>query len=75
VTDDVASQCLFLKGPSSGHYYCGIYEARPHDCRAFTPIDCEDVDDSLPRAGAYKTGPPFRPRRAAKKQPAGKRKS
>jgi Fe-S-cluster containining protein len=75
VTDDVASQCLFLKGSGSGHYYCGIYQARPHDCRAFTPIGCEDVDDTLPRAGTYKTGAPFRPRRATKKQPAKRQKS
>jgi Fe-S-cluster containining protein len=66
VTDDVADQCVFLKGRGSGHYYCGIYEARPHDCRAFTPIGCEDVDADLPRAGSYKVGPPFRPRHAGK---------
>jgi Fe-S-cluster containining protein len=47
VEDDIASRCLFLKGSSSGRYYCGIYEARPHDCRAFTPIGCQDVDTSL----------------------------
>jgi Fe-S-cluster containining protein len=74
VTDDVASKCLFLKGSSSGKYYCGIYEARPHDCGAFTPIECEDVDDTLPRTGAYKAGTPFRPRHAAKRS-NGRRKS
>ncbi|MDQ6826578.1 MAG: YkgJ family cysteine cluster protein [Candidatus Eremiobacteraeota bacterium] len=63
VTDDVADQCVFLKGSGSGRYYCGIYSARPHDCRDFTPIGCEDVDDSLPRKGEYPVGPPFRPKR------------
>ena len=33
VTDDIASQCVFLKGRESGDHYCGIYDARPHDCR------------------------------------------
>ncbi|MGP6157555.1 MAG: YkgJ family cysteine cluster protein, partial [Vulcanimicrobiaceae bacterium] len=28
VEEDIASKCLFLKGSSSGRYYCGIYEAR-----------------------------------------------
>jgi Fe-S-cluster containining protein len=65
VTDDVADQCVFLKGPRSGSYYCGIYEARPHDCNAFTPIGCEDVDTDLSHRGEYKVGAPFRPRRAA----------
>ncbi len=65
VTDDIASQCVFLKGRESGEHYCGIYEARPHDCGAFTPIGCEDVDLGLPRAGTYPLGPPFRPRRPA----------
>ncbi|MBV9102310.1 MAG: YkgJ family cysteine cluster protein [Candidatus Eremiobacteraeota bacterium] len=62
VTDDVADQCVFLKGRGSGSYYCGIYPARPHDCAAFTPIGCEDVDTNLSRSGSYKVGPPFRPR-------------
>jgi len=62
VTDDIASQCVFLKGTRSGKYYCGIYSARPGDCREFTPIGCEDVDDSLPRKGSYPVGPPFVPR-------------
>lgn len=62
VTEDVADKCVFLMGSRSGKYYCGIYEARPHDCAAFTPIGCEDVDTSLPRGGKYKVGPPFRPK-------------
>jgi Fe-S-cluster containining protein len=63
VTDDVADACVFLKGNKSGHYYCGIYEARPHDCGAFTPIGCEDVDTDLPRRGKYQVGDPFKPKR------------
>jgi len=62
VDDDVASRCIFLRGSRSGKYYCGIYPARPEDCRDFTPIGCEDVDDSLPRKGSYVVGPPFVPR-------------
>jgi Fe-S-cluster containining protein len=62
VSDDIADKCKFLMGPRSGKYYCGIYEARPHDCGAFTPIGCEDVDTSLPRGGGYKVGAPFRPK-------------
>ena len=46
VGDDIADQCVFLMGPRSGRYYCGIYPARPHDCRDFTPIGCDDVDSS-----------------------------
>ena len=64
VDDDVASKCVFLKGRESGEYYCGIYEARPHDCRAFTPIGCSDVDDALDRNRPWPTGRPFRPRHA-----------
>jgi len=60
--EDISDECVFLKGRESGQHYCGIYDARPHDCRAFTPIGCEDVDESLPRKGAYPVGPPFRPR-------------
>ena len=73
VEDDIASQCVFLKGKESGQHYCGIYQARPHDCNAFTPIGCEDVDDSLPRTGSYLDviGAPFKPRHAKKK--AGKK--
>jgi Fe-S-cluster containining protein len=63
VSDDVADKCVFLKGPRSGKYYCGIYEARPHDCGAFTPIGCQDVDESLPRRGQYVVGSPFVPKR------------
>ncbi|HYZ17159.1 MAG TPA: YkgJ family cysteine cluster protein [Candidatus Acidoferrum sp.] len=63
VTDDVADKCKFLMGSRSGKHYCGIYEARPHDCRAFTPVGCQDVDWSLPRHGKYKTGEPFRHKR------------
>jgi Fe-S-cluster containining protein len=66
VTDDVADKCVFLKGRASGSYYCGIYPARPHDCRAFTPIGCDDVDADLPRTGAYKVGAPFRPRHSGR---------
>ncbi|MFN2461087.1 MAG: YkgJ family cysteine cluster protein [Candidatus Velthaea sp.] len=67
VTDDVKDKCVFLKGPRSGKYYCGIYEARPHDCAAFTPIGCEDVDDKLPRRGEYQVGEPFRPRHRSRR--------
>jgi Fe-S-cluster containining protein len=63
VTDDIADQCVFLKGSRSGHYYCGIYPARPNDCRDFTPIGCDDVDTSLPRKSGFKIGPPFQPKR------------
>ena len=62
-SEDSAHKCVFLMGPRSGKYYCGIYEARPADCAAFTPIGCEDVDWSLPRHGAYKPGKPFQPKR------------
>jgi Fe-S-cluster containining protein len=63
ISDDLADQCVFLMGSRSGRYYCGIYPARPHDCREFTPIGCEDVDTSLPRKAAHKIGPPFQPKR------------
>ncbi len=62
VEDDIASQCVFLKGSSSGRYYCGIYSARPHDCDAFTPIGCEDVDASLRHDRAFAPGSPFKPK-------------
>ena len=70
VTDDIASQCVFLKGSGSGRYYCGIYAARPHDCGAFTPIGCEDVDTSLRHDRKFEPGSPFRPkpREAAKRK-------
>lgn len=67
-SEDAEHKCVFLMGSRSGRYYCGIYEARPHDCGAFTPIGCEDVDWSLPRHGTYKTGKPFEHKR---KRPAG----
>ena len=63
-SDNAEHKCVFLMGPRSGRYYCGIYESRPHDCRAFTPVGCEDVDTSLPRGGEYKVGKPFTPKRA-----------
>jgi Fe-S-cluster containining protein len=63
VTDDVADQCVFLMGTRSGRYYCGIYPARPDDCRDFTPIGCGDVDSTLPRKSGFKIGPPFQPKR------------
>jgi hypothetical protein len=68
ITDDLADKCVFLKGSGSGHYYCGVYEGRPHDCGEFTPIGCDDVDEDLSHKGAYKTGSPFKPkqRKAAK---------
>jgi Fe-S-cluster containining protein len=63
VTDDVTNKCKFLMGSRSGKYYCGIYEARPYDCRDFTPVGCQDVDTSLPRHGKYPVGSPFTPKR------------
>ncbi|MEA2690222.1 MAG: uncharacterized protein QOD51_2829 [Candidatus Eremiobacteraeota bacterium] len=60
---DAADRCVFLMGNRSGRHYCGIYEARPHDCDAFTPVGCDDVDWSLPRHGSYKVGKPFTPKR------------
>jgi Fe-S-cluster containining protein len=63
ISDDIADQCVFLMGSRSGRYYCGIYPARPHDCRDFTPIGCEDVDTSLPRNATHKIGPAFQPKR------------
>lgn len=62
VDDDIASRCVFLKGPRSGKHYCGIYPARPDDCRDFSPIGCEDVDTSLPRKGSIHIGAPFVPK-------------
>jgi len=73
VTDDVADKCVFLKGSGSGRYYCGIYEARPHDCRAFTPIGCEDVDTELRHDAPFKPGAPFRPRHSNNGAPAKRR--
>jgi Fe-S-cluster containining protein len=62
VGEELSDQCVFLKGSASGRYYCGIYEARPHDCGAFTPIGCEDVDSSLRHDRAFKPGSPFAPK-------------
>lgn len=66
VTDDVADQCVFLKEAKPGRFYCGIYEARPGDCRDFSPIGCQDVNQDLPRSGNFKVGAPFEPRHARK---------
>lgn len=62
ISDDLADQCVFLMGERSGRYYCGIYPARPGDCREFTPIGCQDVDESLSHTRKLKIGPPFRPK-------------
>jgi len=59
-TDDVSDNCVFLKGRGSGHYYCGIYSARPADCRDFTPIGCQDVDSDLDHSRRLKIGAPFK---------------
>jgi len=67
VGDELSDKCVFLMGPRSGRYYCGIYEARPGDCREFTPIGCDDVDDSLPRKTAWKIGSPLAPKRRGKR--------
>ncbi len=63
VTEDVEDKCVFLMGSRSGRYYCGIYEARPQDCRDFTPIGCDDVDRSLSRTSKFAPGAPFAPKR------------
>jgi hypothetical protein len=62
VTEDVADKCVFLMGSKSGKYYCGIYEARPGDCREFTPIGCDDVDEALSHKGKYPVGAAFKPK-------------
>jgi len=62
VTEDVDDQCIFLKGNASGRHYCGIYEGRPHDCRAFTPIGCDDVDSALRHDRKFAPGSPFGPK-------------
>ncbi len=59
VGDDITDKCIFLKGSGSGRYYCGIYTSRPHDCGAFTPIGCDDVDTSLRYDRKFVPGPPF----------------
>jgi hypothetical protein len=56
-------------GNKSGRHYCGIYDFRPHDCGAFTPIGCEDVDADLPRAGQYKVGRAYEPKRRPARAP------
>ncbi|MFN2448360.1 MAG: YkgJ family cysteine cluster protein [Candidatus Baltobacteraceae bacterium] len=66
VTDDVADQCVFLKEAKPGKFYCGIYEGRPGDCRDFTPIGCQDVNEELPRRANFKIGAPFEPRHRGK---------
>ncbi len=71
VSDDLTDNCVFLMGSRSGRYYCGIYEARPHDCRDFTPIGCDDVDEELPRKTTWKPGAAFQPKRRGR--PNGKR--
>jgi len=68
IDDDIASRCIFLKGTRSGRHYCGIYSARPSDCREFSPIGCEDVDDSLPRTANLTLGPPFMPKHPKRPQ-------
>ena len=68
-----ADGLLFLKGSSSGRLYCGVYEARPHDCRAFTPIGCEDVDGGLRHTRKFEPGSPFKPRHNGE-PPRGKRR-
>jgi len=67
ITEDITDKCVFLMGSRSGRYYCGIYDARPHDCRDFTPIGCDDVDESLPRNGDFKVGTAFRPKHRSSK--------
>ncbi len=66
VTDDLADQCVFLKEARPGKFYCGVYEARPGDCREFTPIGCQDVNQDLSRRTPLKIGPPFQPKRRSK---------
>lgn len=63
IGDDITDQCVFLMGSRSGRHYCGIYPARPSDCREFTPIGCDDVDASLPHKSSFKVGPAFQPKR------------
>jgi Fe-S-cluster containining protein len=66
ITDDVADQCVFLKESRPGRYYCGIYEARPGDCRDFTPIGCQDVNENIRHDKPIKVGAPFTPRHGRK---------
>ena len=67
VTDDVADKCVFLKEARPGRYYCGVYEGRPGDCRDFSPIGCQDVNEAIPRDRPLKIGPPFQPKHGKKK--------
>ena len=64
-SEDAVHKCVFLMGNKSGRHYCGIYDVRPFDCGAFTPVGCDDVDWSLPRHGAYKVGKPYEHKRRA----------
>ena len=66
VTDDVNDKCVFLMGSRSGRYYCGIYNARPGDCRDFSPIGCQDVDEDLPRTSTFTPGAAFSPKKRRK---------
>jgi Fe-S-cluster containining protein len=68
VTDDVADQCVFLKEARPGRYYCGIYAARPGDCRDFTPIGCQDVNTDIRHDKPIKIGGPFEPRHGRKRR-------
>jgi hypothetical protein len=68
VTDDVADQCVFLKEARPGRYYCGIYAARPGDCRDFTPIGCQDVNTDIRHDKPIKIGGPFQPRHGRKRR-------
>ncbi|HZT13516.1 MAG TPA: YkgJ family cysteine cluster protein [Candidatus Baltobacteraceae bacterium] len=67
VTDDVADRCVFLKEARPGRYYCGVYEARPGDCRDFSPIGCQDVNTQLKHGRDLKIGAPFQPKQRKKK--------
>ena len=73
VGDDISDQCVFLMGSRSGRHYCGIYEGRPGDCREFSPIGCDDVDESIPRKGSFKVGSPFQPKHPTRRGRNGKR--
>ena len=68
VGDDITDQCVFLMGSKSGRHYCGIYEARPHDCREFSPIGCDDVDEDLPRRTKWQVGSPFQPKHSKRRR-------
>jgi Fe-S-cluster containining protein len=59
---EMTDKCVFLKGDRSGRFYCGIYSARPDDCRTFTPIGCDDVDKSLTHNRKHTIGSPFVPK-------------